>query len=148
MPESEQLFPRQRAFLDAGLFVIRMGLGIMFMIHGWSKIAGGTEVWTRLGGAMSLVGIDFVPAFWGFMASFAEFGGGLALVLGIFFRPMVILLLITMIVATVKLASVEEPSFTTWSRPLELAIVFVGLLITGPGKAALGRLLFKARWWS
>ena len=62
---------------DYGLLIIRAGMGILFLIFGWPKIIGGTEMWNGIGGSMANVGIHFAPTFWGFMAAFAEFAGGI-----------------------------------------------------------------------
>ncbi len=86
-------------YRDVGLLILRVGFGIMFMFHGAPKLFGGPERWGKLGAAMGNFGIDFLPAFWGFMASFSEFFGGILLILGLFFRPACILLTLTMIVA-------------------------------------------------
>ena len=72
---------------DYGLLIIRIGIGVMFMLHGYPKLLGGAEMWEKIGGSMGNIGIHFAPTFWGFMASFAEFAGGLCLVVGFLFRP-------------------------------------------------------------
>ena len=54
---------------DHGLVLLRVGLGAMMIGHGWPKIVDGPERWERLGAAMGTFGIDFTPAFWGFMAA-------------------------------------------------------------------------------
>ena len=65
--------PRHRANCsNLGLLVLRVGIGVCFMIHGWPKIAGGPEQWTQLGGAVGNFGIPGPTVFWGFMAAFAE----------------------------------------------------------------------------
>ena len=66
------LFQKLERCSDVGLLIIRVGIGGIFMGHGFPKIMGGVELWTRLGGSMSMLGIDFLPAFWGFMAAFSE----------------------------------------------------------------------------
>ena len=50
-----------------------------------------------------LIGLDFVPGFWGFLAMLAEFGGGLCLVAGIFFRPACAAILFTLLVAVISI---------------------------------------------
>lgn len=119
--------------IHAGLLLIRVGLGVMFMIHGAPKMIGGPEVWEKVGGAMSSIGINFVPVFWGFMAAFAELVGGFLLLLGLFHRIACFLLLITMVVVTIK-HYVAGEGFVAYSHGAEAAIVFLGLLLTGPGK--------------
>jgi putative oxidoreductase len=129
-------------YKEFGLLLLRLGLGAAFVLHGGPKLFGGPEVWAGLGKAMAAVGIDVLPVFWGFMAAFAECFGGVFMILGLFFRPAVILLAITMTVATVK-HSAETPAKPTsrWEhfmqvtiRPLELAVVFYGLIFIGPGR--------------
>lgn len=61
---------------STGLLLLRIGIGITFILHGWPKLAGGVAYWEAVGKAMEVVGITFAPAFWGFMAGFAETAGG------------------------------------------------------------------------
>lgn len=131
------LFNYPDKYKDIGLLIVRIGIGIMFMIHGYPKITGGMEKWETLGNSMGSFGITLMPAFWGFMAAFAEFFGGLMIVLGLFFRPAVVLLVITMLVATSK----HWPSgFGKYSYPAESAIWFIGLFFTGPGRYSIDEL--------
>ena len=58
-------------FHDLGLLVLRIGLGVMFMVHGFPKLAGGPEAWAGLGGVMGKVGVHFAPAAWGLLADVA-----------------------------------------------------------------------------
>ncbi len=127
---------------DKGLLVLRVGIGIMFMCHGFPKLTAGPEVWTKLGGALSAMGINFAPTFMGFMASISEFGGGLLLVLGMFTRPACFFLLSTMIVALIMHTRSGDP-FVEYSHALESAILFLSLLFIGPGKISLDEKLSK-----
>ena len=128
---------------DLGLLILRIGIGIMFMLHGWPKISGGTEKWNALGGSMESFGIDFFPGFWGFMAAFAEFFGGLLLLVGLFFRPVALLLFFTMLVATAKHLSGGD-DFGGYSHALESGILFLSLFFIGPGKYSLDEKVFPA----
>jgi len=107
----------------------------MFVIvHGYPKIVGGITLWRGLGGAFNrLIGLSFVPGFWGFLAMLAEFGGGLCLVAGIFFRPACAAILFTMLVAVISILR-GGYGFNSASQPLELGIAVAALLLTGPGK--------------
>jgi putative oxidoreductase len=124
--------------VDLGLLVLRLGIGLMFAFHhGLPKIVGGIATWRSLGGALNrLIGISFAPAFWGFAAAISEFGGGLLLIAGIFFRPACALMLFTM---TVAIASIIRGGygFDGAVQPIELAIVLLGLFLAGPGKFTL-----------
>lgn len=126
-------------YRDAGLLVLRLGLGIMFLLHGLPKLTGGPKMWAGLGAAMGNVGIDFFPIFWGFMAAVTEGIGGLLLVLGVFYRPTCLLLCVVMIVATTKHLHAGDHFVNVASRPLELAFVFFGLAFIGPGRFSIDK---------
>lgn len=116
-------------YRDVGLLILRIGVGISYMyFHGWGKITGGTETWTRLGGSMEHFGITFLPNFWGFMAAIAEFVGGFCITIGLFFRPAAVLIFFTMAVATTGhiVTGRGGPA-----HPLKMAFVFAGLLFIG-----------------
>jgi len=122
-------------FSDIGLLIIRVGIGISFMVHGSGKMFN-PDRWEKLGGSMALFGITFAPTFWGFMAAFAEFGGGILFLLGFFFRPATALMAFTMLVAmTTHLA--KGDGFSGYSHSMELGILFLGMLFAGPGKLSL-----------
>jgi putative oxidoreductase len=128
------IFDSLGKYRNTSLLIIRIGLGIMFMVHGFPKLAGGPAAWEGLGGSMKLVHIDFFPVFWGFMAAVAEGIGGLLLILGLFFRPATILLIITMCIAALVHLSNPKEGLSEASHAIELGVVFLGLLFLGPGK--------------
>lgn len=122
---------------DIGLLFIRIGIGLSYIfIHGWAKIAGGPERWEKIGGAVSNFGITYVPDIWGFLAAAAEFGGGILLLIGLFFRPALTLLTITMFVAASQ-HLFRGDGFMKAAYPLEMAVILIGLFIIGPGKYSL-----------
>ncbi len=123
-------------FTDAGLLILRLGIGVIFLFHGGPKILGGPERWEQLGMAMSNIGIDFMPVFWGFMAACSEFFGAICLILGLAFRPACGLMAFTMVIATIMHLTLGD-SFTVFSHPLKALVVFVSLFIAGPGKYAI-----------
>lgn len=121
---------------NLGLLLLRIGLGIMFILHGQPKMFGGIEAWTKLGAVVGLLGIKFYPAFWGFMAAFAEFGGGIMLILGLRTRFAAFLMLMTMLMAS-YMHFRKGDDFTASSHAIELAIVFGSLLFMGAGNFSL-----------
>ena len=126
-------------FKDLGLLIIRVGLGLCFsLIHGIPKIMGGIPMWTKIGGAMASVGIHFLPVFWGFMASGSEALGGVLVMLGLFFRPACLFLVITMLIASLVSYS-HGDGFGDASHAIEMGVVFLGLLFIGPGRYSVDR---------
>ena len=139
---AKKLFQTSENSLHLALLILRLGFGIIFILHGWPKITGGVETWTGIGGAMAVVGLDFAPAFWGFMASLAEFGGGILLVFGFLTRPAAALLLITMLVAVI-MHSAQGDALSTILHPLKGLVVFIALLYSGAGKYSVDKRLEK-----
>ena len=120
-------------FRDFGLFIIRFGMGVILAyVHGYGKITGGIDAWHQNGAAVSNLGIHFGYAFWGFMSAFAEFMGGIFIALGLLFRPFSIIVVINFIIATVTMLNVT--TIDKASNAIVFLCVFLGLLITGPGK--------------
>ncbi|HMB91935.1 MAG TPA: DoxX family protein [Rhodothermales bacterium] len=132
-------------YKDLGMLILRLGVGLGYaFIHGWGKISGGPERWAGIGEAMGTFGITFGYTFWGFMASFAEFVGGLLFAFGLFFRSMCALLAFTMLVATTNhLASGD--SWRGAAHALKMMFVFTGMLFIGPGKYSVDAMLVGAR---
>jgi putative oxidoreductase len=121
-------------YRDVGLFILRVGFGLLMLInHGWGKITSGPEQWAKLGETMALFGLGFAPTFWGFMAALAESVGALLLVVGLLARPAAILLILNMTVAASMHIITGNGSPLT---AIYFWLVFVTLLITGPGKYA------------
>lgn len=126
---------------DIGLLVIRVGVGLMFLfVHGGPKLMAGPPMWEQVGGAMAVVGIGVAPVFWGFMAALSEGLGGLLLALGLFTRPAALFMTLTMAVASTMHLS-HGDGLQTASHAIELGFVFLGLVLTGPGRHSLDRWL-------
>jgi putative oxidoreductase len=126
-------------YRDAGLLVIRLGVGLGFLFyHGWGKLTGGPERWAQVGGAMRYIGIDFGHTFFGFMASFSESIGGVLIALGLFFRPVCALLAFTMVMATM---SHYGSGRGNPAHPFKNAFFLIGLIFVGPGKYSLDALI-------
>jgi len=119
-------------YKDQGLLIIRIGLGLLFIFHGYPKLAGGPAGWERLGKAMGFVGIHFLPMLWGFLAAITETIGGVLIIAGLAFRPVCALLVINLIVAAIFTYKVDG-SFGDATHALEDAVMFSGLLFVGPG---------------
>lgn len=133
-------------FRDYGLLLLRIGIGLMFVaIYGYSKITGGVERWEMLGKTFNnILGVSFIPAFWGFMAAISEFGGGICLIAGVLLRPACALMLFTMLVAVTSHIRGGH-DFSDVALALVLGIVFLSLIFTGPGRFTLPKLFFSRK---
>ncbi|MBM4148809.1 MAG: DoxX family protein [Lentisphaerae bacterium] len=130
--------------LDVGIFVLRLGIGIIFAIHGYPKLSGGPGKWEGLGQTMGMIGITFLPVFWGFMAAVSEFAGGICLAAGAFSRIASGLMAFTMLIATVMHLN-SGHGFQGAAHAMSMLVVFIALLISGPGRLALGS-AFRNPW--
>lgn len=130
--------------MDFGLLLFRFGIGIMFLfVHGLPKVTGGPGKWEKIGSAMAGLGLDFAPLFWGGLAAFTEFFGGLLLIVGLLTRPISFFLLITMIVAVTKHLD-NGDGWGLASHAFETGCAFLLLLFSGAGKYSLDYRLFSA----
>jgi len=118
---------------NAGLLILRIGIGAMMIYHGYPKLIGGTAMWNGLGKTIGNFGITWGFTFWGFMAAFAEFFGGIALILGLYLPLFCSLLVIDMIVAAVMHMK-NGDGFPVATHAIEDGIVFLSLIFIGPGK--------------
>jgi putative oxidoreductase len=124
---------------NMGYLILRVGIGLIFIKHGYPKIAGGPETWENLGSTLNLIGVDFLPVFFGFMAAISELIGGFLLILGLFTRLAAAFLLVTMLVATLK----HFLGDGGYSHALTNAIVFLCMLLTGGGRFSLDERFLK-----
>jgi putative oxidoreductase len=128
-------------FREIGILLMRLGIGVAFVFHGFPKLSGGVPVWEEVGRAMGFIGITSFPAFWGFMAGLAEFGGGILLILGVLFQPACLVLAFTMLTAMMFHIGRGE-GFEGFSHAMEDGIIFLAMLLIGPGRYSLDEKLF------
>lgn len=131
-------------YRDAGLLILRVGIGIAFMVHGAPKLFNGPDYWEIVGqDGLAAFGITFLPAVWGFLAGLAEFGGAICLMLGWLTRPAVFFMMCTVFVAAIGHIAGTIPG-SPW-HAIEAGILFFSLLFIGPGKYSLDARFSDAR---
>lgn len=123
--------------ISLALLLVRIAMGTAFILHGWPKIQN----------AFTWMGPDApIPGIFQFLAAFAEFAGGIALILGLLTSLTSIGLLITMTVAALFHIQKGDP-FVGQGGSWELAGIYWVLsflfLVAGPGYYSLDRKIFK-----
>lgn len=125
--------------VSAGLLAPRLIVGLAFMCHGYGKIRN----------PLGWMGPDAgFPGVLQALAAISEFGGGLAWILGLLTPLASFGLGCTMTVAVWMHATVLHDPFVsaTGGRSFEPALVYLGvavlLLLAGPGRFSLDRLVF------
>lgn len=127
---------------DLAMLFLRFVVGFAFMQHGWGKIQN----------PFGWMGPESpIPAVFLGLAALSEFGGGLALILGLLTRLGALGIAFTMLVAVYMHAFAMGDPFVnpTGGKSYELAAVFlaIALLIVaqGPGRLSLDRKIFGKR---
>ncbi len=130
--------------IDLGLLVLRIGIGVIFIGHGYPKLAGGTERWEEVGSAMSNLGIDSYHIVFGFLAAVTELFGGLFLIFGLYTIPVLFPLIITMAVAVITQVS-QDAGYPAITYPITMIVIFIAIYFTGPGKYSLDNRFSKLK---
>lgn len=127
---------------DASLLLLRFAAGVGFMLHGWGKIQN----------PFSWMGPDaFAPGIFQALAALAEFGGGLAWVMGLLTPLASLGIASTMAVAVYLHAIVWGDPFVakggggSWELAAVYFCVAVVLIAVGPGRLSLDRAIFGRR---
>ena len=119
------------------LLVLRAVLGLVMTAAGWLKVSGGMA---EFKGFLVTVGI---PGWMGYVSAYAEFFGGILLIVGLLTRFASLAIFINMMVAVVKV---------TWKNglmgpqgygfPLALAAMAFALVFFGGGSISLDTAIF------
>ena len=95
----------------AGLLIVRLVFGLGIMLHGWQKIQspGGPFAWMKAEA--------HIPAFFQGLATLAEFGGGLGIILGLL-TPLAALGLICNMLVAIFMVHVSngDPFVRRWRQ--------------------------------
>jgi len=125
--------------MSFAVLLVRLTLGIAFIVHGWPKIQSPMSWWppdqTAPFGEMAMA-----------VAAVAEFVGGAALALG-FLTPLAAIGVLATMAGAVKYHfDLGHPWISmgaSYELPLFYLVVALALLILGPGAASVDAMLFK-----
>ncbi len=116
-----------------GLFLIRIGVGLIFFFAGYSKL-------TNMDTVVGFFGQIGIPAFLAWTVAIVETLSGILLILGIGMIPAGIAIAVIMVVAISKahwnFAEGFIKGFQGLQYPLLLLLSGIGLAVSGPGKYA------------
>jgi putative oxidoreductase len=115
--------------------LMRISLGIVFIAHGLLKLL----VFT-LPGTAAYFGSIGLPEWLAYPVTFGEIAGGVLLILGLYTRPVTVLLIPILVGATwVHFGNgwVFSSANGGWEFPLFLVISAIFVYLAGPGKWAL-----------
>jgi len=138
------VWKKQFISLSTAVFLLRIILGLIFFIHGSQKVLGifgGNGLTATTQYFQSNMNI---PLFFGYIASFTEFLGGIALLIGLFTRLAALGISINMFVA-ILVVHIEAGFFNPngYEYPLTLLFISVVIILTGPGTFSLDHYVFK-----
>lgn len=127
-----------RKYDDIAILLLRIGVGVIFIVAGWGKLTGieGTQ------GFFGNLGIP-LPGLMAWVVAIVEFFGGLMVLLGAYIRIPALLLAFVMLVAllTTKLGG----EFSAARLDIMLLLVNLALFIIGSGRYSIDDALGRTR---
>ncbi len=128
---------------DLVLLLARVGLGIVFIAHGWQKFS--TNGLDKTAAAFDQMGVP-APTLSAYYAAAVELIGGAALILGALTTVAGVLLALDMAGAFlfVHLSNGVFVAAGGWELVVILGLLSLTLAVTGPGKIAVDRFLTRS----
>lgn len=133
---------------DIALLLLRIILGVVFIVHGGQKVLG----WAGGPGLDGFVGhmaSMHMPAVFGYLVAFGELLGGLGLLVGLLTRIAALGPVAAMagavLLVHLKNGFLNEGAKAGYEYPLTLLVVALAVMIAGPGRYSLDALLHRGR---
>ena len=121
---------------SAAMFILRLGVGLLMMNHGYSKLIKFAEMKNQF---MNFMGLGTSTSL--ILVIFAEFFCSILIVLGLFTRLATIPLIITMSVVLIKVT--HGNFFDKGELPSLFLLAYITLLLVGPGRASVDGMIGK-----
>ena len=121
---------------NTAMLIIRLGVGLLMLNHGYSKLIKFAEMKTTF---MNFMGIGTTTSL--LLVIFAEFFCSILLILGLFTRLATIPLILTMSVVLFKVT--HGDFFDKGEIPSLFLLIYITLLIVGPGRASVDGMIGK-----
>lgn len=120
-------------YRESGLLLIRVALGVLFIILTGPVLLSGASRWAGFGSGIRNIGLTSNFQLWGFLGALAGSLGGVLMIFGLFFRPGILLVLAITLVHTLG-ALDRAGGYRGALAAVELCLILSGLLFVGPGK--------------
>jgi putative oxidoreductase len=128
----------QEKYQDAAILLLRLGVGVVFIVAGWGKLTG-------IEGTIGFFGNIGIPApmIMAWVVALVEFIGGIMVLTGLYIRIPALLLAIVMLVAilTTKL----DGPFGPMRLDLMLMLMALSLALLNSGKYSVDNLINRKR---
>jgi len=119
-------------YADFGLLLLRVSLGVLFILYTAPLLMGGPTAWGHFGAGIKNLGIHSHFQFWGFVGSLLGCLGAVLVIFGLLFRPGVLILLLLAIGHAI--GAKHASGFRNALPSIEMCFVLAGILFVGPGK--------------
>lgn len=128
---------------EISMLILRVVLGLSFLVHGVSKFQGG------IGNTAGWFGSIGIPSFFAYVVAFVEVVGGIALILGLFTRVVSVIMAVIMIGAVLKVkwsvGFLGNGQMAGYELDLAFLAMAVALAVAGSKAYALDQMIFKEK---
>jgi putative oxidoreductase len=119
-------------YREAGLLLIRVSLGLVFILYAAPVLIDGPKAWAHFGAGAGHFGLRSHFQLWGFLGALLGCLGGVLMIFGLFFRIGVLLVLLLALGHAI--AVYHGTGFRVALPSIEMCFVLAGLLFVGPGQ--------------
>lgn len=119
-------------YREAGLLLIRVTIGLLFILYTAPTLIGGPKTWAHFGAGAAHFGLHSHLQIWGFLGSLLGCLGGVLIIFGLFFRIGVLFVIV--VALGHAFAVYKGTGFRVALPSIEMCFVLAGLLFIGPGK--------------
>ena len=126
-------------YVNFGILVLRLALGISMVYHGYVKFLSGASGLYKVGAMLAPLGVSGYFEVFGALSAFSELLGGILLALGLFTRLGSLLLAGVLFTATILHI---DAGFFAWDYPSQMGFAALAIFFMGGGRYSVDCSLF------
>ena len=126
-------------YVNFGILVLRLALGISMAYHGYVKLLSGAAGLYKVGAMLAPLGVSGYFEVFGAFAAICEFIGGMLVVFGLFTRFGALLLAGVLFTATILHI---DAGFFAWDYPSQMGFAALAIFFMGGGRYSVDCSLF------